>query len=80
MSIRELHNEAMYKTDLGDIQEHNGNHEEAIKLYGEAYELEKKAAFIALEKQLGEPTISILLKSTAALAMRCNLNENLEIT
>ena len=78
MDIRELHNEAMYKAELGDIQKYQGNSEYAIDLYAQAYELEKNAACIALEHHMGEPTISILLKSAASLAMRCSLNRDAE--
>lgn len=78
MDIREIHNEAMYKAELGDIQKHQGNFENAQILYAEAYELEKSAATVALNNQKGEPTTSILLKSAAALAMRCNLNRDAE--
>lgn len=78
MDIRNIHNEAMYKAELGDIQKYQGNLEKALILYAEAYELEKSVATSALENQLGEPTISILLKSAASLAMRCELNRDAE--
>ncbi|WP_347035563.1 hypothetical protein [Bacteroides cellulosilyticus] len=78
MDIREVHNEAMYKAELGDIQKYMRNLDAAQNLYAEAYELEKSVALSALEKQLGEPTISILLKSAASLAMRCELNRDAE--
>lgn len=78
MNIRKLHNEAMYKAELGDIQKHQGNLNEALNLYAFAYELEKNAATDALENKIGEPTISILLKSAASLAMRCELNRDAE--
>lgn len=78
MDIRELHNEAMHKAELGDMQKHQGNLDEARDLYAMAYELEKSVATAALENQLGEPTISILLKSTASLAMRCELYRDAE--
>lgn len=78
MNIRELHNEAMYKAELGDMQKHQGNTDVAIDLYAQAYELEKNAACVALEHHMGEPTISILLKSAASLAMRCNLDRDAE--
>lgn len=77
-NIREKHNEAMYLAELGDMKKINGNIEEASELYAQAYELEKEAATIALESHLGEPTISILLKSAASLAMRCRLNRDAE--
>lgn len=54
MDIRELHNEAMYKAELGDIQKYQGNSEYAIDLYAQAYELEKNAACIALEHHMGK--------------------------
>lgn len=78
MDIRELHNEAIYKAELGDIQKFQGNTENAMDLYAQAYELEKNAACFALDHHMGEPTISILLKSAASLAMRCNLNRDAE--
>lgn len=78
MDIRELHNEAMHKAELGDMQKHQGNLDEARDLYAIAYELEKSVATAALDNQMGEPTISILLKSTASLAMRCGLYRDAE--
>lgn len=78
MDIRELHNEAMHKAELGDMQKHQGNLDKAHDLYAIAYELEKSVATAALNNQMGEPTISILLKSTASLAMRCGLYRDAE--
>ena len=77
-NLRETHNKAMYLAELGDMEKFNGNIEKASELYAQAYELEKGAATIALESHLGEPTISILLKSAASLAMRCRLNRDAE--
>ena len=77
-NIREIHNEAMYLAELGDIRKTYGNMEEAFEQYARAYELEKKAATIALDSHLGEPTTSILLKSAASLAMRCKLDRDAE--
>lgn len=76
--IREIHNEAMYWAEMGDIKKFEGNKNESIELYARAYELEKEAATIALESHFGEPTTSILLKSAASLAMRCRLNRDAE--
>lgn len=77
MDIRELHNEAMYKAELGDIAR-TQNLQNAIELYSEAYQLEKTAAFTALNEEMGQPTVSILLKSSAALAIQCGLNRDAE--
>ena len=77
-NLREIHNEAMNLAEFGDMKKIDGNIKEASKLYKKAYILEKEAATIALKFHLGEPTISILLKSAASLAMRCKLNRHAE--
>lgn len=77
MDIRKIHNEAMYKAELGDFEKKH-DLQKAVELYSEAYQLEKDAAFAALQNDMGQPTISILLKSSAALAMRCGLNRDAE--
>lgn len=77
-NLREIHNEAMNLAEFGDMKKIDGNIEKALELYAKAYELEKEAATIALKSHLGEPTISILLKSAASLAMRCKLNRDAE--
>lgn len=71
MDIRKVHNEAMDKAELGDIQKRLGDNTKALNLYKKAYKLETKVSFLAFIRQIKEPTISILLKSSASLAMRC---------
>ncbi|NDV81286.1 hypothetical protein D0T87_04750 [Bacteroides sp. 51] len=78
MELRDIHNTAMYKVDQGDLQKNMGNLEIALNLYKEAYSLEQDAAHLALRNNLPEPTVSILLKSSAALAMRCDYNRDAE--
>lgn len=53
MDIRELHNEAMYKAELGDIQKYQGNSEYAIDLYAQAYELEKECGLYCFRTSYG---------------------------
>ena len=78
MDIKELHNKSMDIADAADIEKKKGNNENAISLYKEAFELESQAAMLAYEHRIGEPSISILLRSTASLAMSCNLYREAE--
>lgn len=78
MDIRERHNEAMDKAEYGDIQRNIGNTEVALALYNEAYNIEREVSLSALDNHIGEPGISILLKSAASLAMRCGLYRDAE--
>jgi hypothetical protein len=78
MDIKELHNQAMEIADLADLQKIQGNKEEAFSLYEQSYDLEYKAAIKAYGDNVGEPSVSILLRSAASLAMSCRKYRNAE--
>jgi len=71
MNIRELHNKAMELADLADWQNRRGNKNDAISLYEESFSLEYEAAMNAYNSNVGEPSVSVLLRSAASLAMNC---------
>ena len=71
MSIAELHNKAMELADFGDISKMKGLLEEAVRYYSEAFELERSAAMEAKNDNIGEPSISVLLRSAASLGLCC---------
>lgn len=76
MNIQELHIKAIEIADIAFIKKFNGLTEEANILFKEAFEFEKAAAYAAKQENVGEPTISVLFKSAAALAL--NFDEHLE--
>lgn len=65
----ELHREAMALADQAMVEAIKGNREAAAGLYKDAFGLEREAASEALAAKLGEPTISILHRSAATLAL-----------
>jgi hypothetical protein len=69
--IKSLHRNAMDKTDLALNAQQMGDHKQALALFGEAYDMEKKAAYMAASDD--EPTRSVLLRSAASLALDCKL-------
>lgn len=69
MNIQELHIKAMELADTAFIKKFHGLLGEAKVLFKEAFEFEKAAAYAAKEKNIGEPTISVLFKSAASLAL-----------
>lgn len=76
MTVQELHIKAIELADNAFIFKFKGELEIAIKQFSEAFQLEKQAALLAKEQNIGEPTISVLLKSAASLAINANeLNE-----
>lgn len=72
MTVQELHNKAIELADLAFIKKFNGQSNEAFVLFSQAFQLEKEAALQAQKENIGEPTISILLKSAASLAMNAD--------
>ncbi|MEN9918014.1 MAG: hypothetical protein RL662_450 [Bacteroidota bacterium] len=78
MNIIELHNKAMEIADLADIKKAVGNTLEALHLYEEAFEYERKAAMGTYFNKEKEPNVSILLRSAASLALNCNNNREAE--
>jgi len=71
MDIRESHDKAMELAALADLQKAQGNKDGADSLYEESYSLEYDAAMSAHSHNVGEPSVSILLRSAASLAMSC---------
>lgn len=69
MDLRQLHNEAMEMADRGDYSKLHGDLESSIRFYTQAYEMEKNASMIAFNDSVGEPTVSVLLRSAASLAI-----------
>lgn len=70
--IKELHNKAMELADIAFVEKLNGRTEVEKELLKEAFYLEKEAAILSKEEKVGEPSISILLKSAASLALNCD--------
>lgn len=73
MDIRKLHNEAMDLADRADLCKLRKNQEEALRLYAEAYKIEKEVAIYARENHIGEPSESVLIRSAASLALSAKL-------
>jgi hypothetical protein len=71
MNIRELHSAAMELADTADLEKMQGNKDKSFSLYEQSYALEHKAAIAAHESKAGEPSVSVLLRSAASLAMSC---------
>ena len=72
MKIRELHNKAMELAAMADLHKAQKNINVAMSLYEESYFLEYEAAISAYSSNIGEPSISVLLRSAASLAISCN--------
>lgn len=60
MTIQELHSKAIELADNAFILKFKDNIDAAKVLFEEAFILEKKAALLAKDQNLGEPTISVL--------------------
>ena len=71
MDIRELHNKAMELAALAHIQKAQGNKDEAMSLFEKSYSFEYEASMSAYNSSVGEPSVSVLLRSAASLAMSC---------
>jgi hypothetical protein len=71
MDIRELHRQAMGIADSADLKKRHGNREESLSLYEQSYNYERAAAMKAYNDNIGEPSISVLLRSAASIAMSC---------
>jgi hypothetical protein len=71
MNIRELHNKAMELADMADLEKMQGNKNESVSLYKQSYSFEYEAAMDAYENKIGEPSVSVFLRSAASLAMIC---------
>lgn len=78
MTVQELHSKAIEIADYAFIEKFNGRLERSIELFREAFHYEKEAAFLAKEANIGEPSISVLLKSASSLAINANLLDEAE--
>lgn len=65
----DLHRKAMALADEAMLLSLHGQTRAALALYKDALGLEREAAFAAVTERVGEPTISILLRSAATLAL-----------
>lgn len=69
MDLRDLHSEAMDLAERAMIERARGKVDAANKHLGEALKKEEKAARLAVQNGVPEPTRTILLKSAAHLAV-----------
>jgi hypothetical protein len=70
--VHELHEKAMEISDLAEIERLKKNHVKSLRMYQEAFELEKQAAELLTGRKDVEPTRSVLFRSAASLALICN--------
>ena len=77
MTVKELHREAMRLTDLALIAK-KSEPDKVLTYYKLAFEKEREAAFLYIEKLGEEPSRSILLRSAANLALLSNQYEDAE--
>lgn len=79
--IQALHSKAMELADVAFIARSTGDNAKAAKLFADAFISEKSAATLAVESKIPEPSLSILLRSAAILALDCgNLREAEKLT
>ncbi|TLV00489.1 hypothetical protein [Dyadobacter luticola] len=78
MKVQELHSKAIAAADIAFVKKFHGRLNEAKELFKEAFALEKAAAHSALKENMGEPTLSVLLKSAASLAINCDETKEAE--
>lgn len=71
-NVEYLHKKALEFFDSASIDEFKGNAAEAGKKYQKALKFEKHAALVAQKKNIGQPTIAILFRSAASIAVRAN--------
>lgn len=72
INTKQVHREAMQIAQQAFVAKQNGNGEQAMALYEQAFDLEKSAALSLLYSEDKEPTRSILFRSAAALAKSSN--------
>ena len=68
MTLQELHTQAMELAEKADFLKMQGKEAEAMLLYKDSLEAEREAAYMAKNQQIGEPTESVLFRSSASLA------------
>jgi hypothetical protein len=72
MTIKEMHREAMKYAQDAFVARQSGDETTAISLYRKAFLLEKEAALSLLSQFDKEPTRSVLFRSAASLAYKCD--------
>jgi len=70
--ITKLHSEAMEVAERAYSERFAQRYEDACRLFQEAFEKEHKAADLVADKLELEPTRSVLHRSAASLAIKCN--------
>ncbi len=68
-SAADLHREAMAFADRAMLATLKGDHGSALELYRQAFDNERRAALAARDADIGEPTVWILHRSAATLAL-----------
>jgi len=76
--IMNLHKQAMDFAELAFLEHVRGNYPEAIRLFKEAYDLEKIAAEATPDDITAEPSRSILFRSAASLALNAKIYREAE--
>jgi hypothetical protein len=71
LNTKEIHLKAMNFAQDALVFSAKGETEQSLALYEKAFDLEKQAALSLLDKESVEPTRSILFRSAAALAKKC---------
>lgn len=71
INTKETHLKAMNFAQDALVFSSKGEIQQALALYEKAFDLEKQAALSLLDKENVEPTRSILFRSAAALAKKC---------
>jgi hypothetical protein len=71
MNIRALHSKAMELAGMADLEKIRSNKAESGSSYEQSYSFEYEAAMSAYKNKAGEPSVSVLLRSAASLAMSC---------
>ena len=71
--IKTLHRDAMEHTDAALAAQLNGNKDQALLYFQQAYKMESQAAALLANDFEAEPTRSVLLRSAASLALDCKL-------
>ena len=71
INAKETHFKASILSQEAFMASINGKGEEALSLYAQAFELEKQAALTLIDRVDIEPTRSVLFRSAAALAKKC---------
>lgn len=72
MNIQELHIKSIEIADVAFIKKFKGQFDEAKQLFRESFLLEQEAAYAAKQANIAEPSLSVLFKSAAALAINCD--------